>query len=263
MTEIKSIEVHGDGGMSFSGSQGVNTYKAYLLVSAMGLEVNSGIKSDGDAWRCAQRAFDGVVQFDEIGRCTNKREVLEHCQALGYDTLIRLINEGDERSAKRAKNAEPPKERRGTGDTDTVVQSIGGVFDITKEQVIELISCAIEVPGCMQTFLVHESREPTNENDIPSLYKEQRYLSHCWGDGQVILVNKDELYENDEDPRECELLTLNEEGIKRGLNVFAKYCKSDFKDFITDDADADTGLEFLQCCLFPEYVERHGHTVYG
>ncbi len=151
---------------------------------------------------------------------------------------------------------------RGTGRTDMVVHSFG-VIDVTKEQVIDLICCGLEVPGYMQLFLVHDSVEPTNEEDIPIDFKEQSYLSHCWGDGKVLLVDKEEFNECKRDGTKCKPLVLNEETIKVGLDVFAKHCKNHFSDFINENTDANTGLEFLQCVCFPEYVLEHGHTIYG
>ena len=117
--------------------------------------------------------------------------------------------------------------------------------------------------GSYGYFYHVDDRAPTDEADIPAEYKEDSYYAYCWGDGEVVYVEKEDYYENDEDWRECEKLVMNEAAIKRGLDLFAKHCKRHFKDFVTENDDVITANEFMQCCLYPDYVEEKGHTVYG
>jgi len=267
MTEVTAQNIsdsieHHEGGTSFTGKVGVTTFQAAVLRNAIKAEAERGLKMPGNPWGLADSTFPDLVKFDEIGRCSNKKEVHEYISSLSDIELVQALVDGAERAAKRAEERAklPPKEYRGRGSTDIVVHSVGGIFDITKEQVINLLICAIE-SGSYGSFYQVDSREPTNEEDIPENYKQWDHYSHCWGDGEVIFVEKGEYYDEDEDWRECEQLVLNEKTIKRGLDVLAKNFKKHFKDLINDNTDFYTGDTFLQCCLYADHIDKTGNTV--
>ena len=139
-------------------------------------------------------------------------------------------------------------------------------LEVTKERILDLLCTGIEA-GFF--FLHHspESKRPSDESVIPKEYIEQPYLAWCWGDGDVVFVNKDEWNQALEDETcstdEVIRLYLNEEAIEKGLKLFGKHFPRHFADFIDDREDAITGDIFLQCCLLHEYVEKHGNVEFG
>jgi len=113
--------------------------------------------------------------------------------------------------------------------------------------------------------------KPSNNEDIPEQYKDFTHVSWCWGDGQVVFMDKDEYFDATKDSNnEEELLaesiktfTLNEKGIARGVTLFAKHFPKEFSNVLTNNDSADTADIFLQCCLFGDVVETTGDVVYG
>ncbi|TRZ80178.1 hypothetical protein D4R86_04795 [bacterium] len=51
-----------------------------------------------------------------------------------------------------------------------------------------------------------------------------------------------------------ELYKLNRQSIEKGLQIMADKYPEHFHNFDIDNADAETGDVFLQCCLFGEIV---------
>lgn len=49
-------------------------------------------------------------------------------------------------------------------------------------------------------------------------------------------------------------IRLDREAIIKGLNIFATKYPRHFGNFINDNADAETGDVFLQCCCFGEAI---------
>jgi hypothetical protein len=48
--------------------------------------------------------------------------------------------------------------------------------------------------------------------------------------------------------------SLDQGTIQKGLQIMAEKYPEHFADFVAENADADTGDVFLQCCLFGEVV---------
>ena len=48
--------------------------------------------------------------------------------------------------------------------------------------------------------------------------------------------------------------TINIDSIKKGLKAFQEKYPRNFKDFVEDNADAETGDIFLQCCTYGEAI---------
>jgi hypothetical protein len=57
-----------------------------------------------------------------------------------------------------------------------------------------------------------------------------------------------------EDPKTKKPVMLNLAKVTKGLQVMAKKYPHHFANFMADNADAETGDVFLQCCLYGEII---------
>lgn len=66
--------------------------------------------------------------------------------------------------------------------------------------------------------------------------------------GYLIIKDKED------DSDKPELYRLDRNIIERGIRIMSKKYPWHFENFIKDEADAETGDVFLQCCLFGDIV---------
>ena len=57
-------------------------------------------------------------------------------------------------------------------------------------------------------------------------------------------------------------LLLTKEKLIRGVQIMAKVLPKHFHDWMNETDDADTADAYLQCCLFPDMIEKDGNTVF-
>ncbi len=127
--------------------------------------------------------------------------------------------------------------------------------EVSGERIADVMVGAFECNGLVASiFDVKDSKPPSNDSDVPDSYKETFY--EClFGDGFIDIVES----ENESN----EVMRLDFESIKRGLNVMANVLPKHFDDLVNENDDAITSTEFLQCCLYPEYVTKNKQTVWG
>lgn len=74
--------------------------------------------------------------------------------------------------------------------------------------------------------------------------------------GETLILKDED--EDEEGPREVRVWPLTLDSLTTGIKVMASLKKGEgghhWSNFINDDADAETGDVFLQCCVFGEIV---------
>lgn len=103
--------------------------------------------------------------------------------------------------------------------------------------------------GSNYWYKVKRETAPTKHNWYVGVFGDEDHYLHQYPlskGGSVIFTTKHKGYEGE--------YILDLESIERGLNVMAQKYKRHFNDVLQDQADADTGDVFLQCCLFGELI---------
>ena len=107
-------------------------------------------------------------------------------------------------------------------------------LDISKEDISSMLTSALE-GGSNYWYNIIKVKNPNKceyYSDIP-LNGGSIYFEHDDGSGH----------------KQCNK-PLDEELIAKGLIIMSKKFSRHFSDLIEDNADAETGDVFLQCCLF-------------
>ena len=241
---IKTTE---SGSIIYSGPEGVSAYRVLALRDAMAMELKHKI---------CQRANPWTIAEDELGITGTKEEVFNEIdRTISESRVQELVDKMVAYQKERQANPPPPRVNRGSGKSNRVVHTVGGVLPIEVEMVCNLLCSAFEAGSsywCARC--TGEYVRPSDDNMIPAEWKDYPSYSWCFGDGKVVCCDVEEYLENDRDASECEKWILDEAAIKRGLDVMAKDFNKHFMDAVRENDDSDTGDIFLQCCLFGKQV---------
>jgi hypothetical protein len=140
---------------------------------------------------------------------------------------------------------------QGTRSLGEVFHTIGGI-SITVEQVMDLIVTALE-GGSNYWYYIPEIQEPSDMSKTPC--GDYSYIELCaWGDGYIKICDKEEYEANNKAMQGLKTWVLNEEAMKRGLDLMHNQHIRHFADFVTGDGDTKTADVFLQLSLFGEIV---------
>lgn len=132
-------------------------------------------------------------------------------------------------------------------------------YEVSNQRIADVFVGAFEInPMFNSNFEVVKTNKPTNEDEVPDEYKGTFY-SCLFNDGYVDIAEIDEYGEYEA----SDVMRLDYDSIKRGLQVMSQKLVRHFDDLVKGTGDAITSIEFLQCCLYPDYVMENGYTVFG
>jgi len=142
---------------------------------------------------------------------------------------------------------------QGTRSLGEVFYTIGGI-SITVEQVMDLLLGALE-GGSNYWYYIPGFQEPSDMSKVPA--GEFNSVELCaWSDGHIKICDKEAFYDHQSgnSQEEPQRWILNEEAMKKGLDLMHNQHIKHFADFVIGDGDANTADVFLQMCLFGELV---------
>ncbi len=129
---------------------------------------------------------------------------------------------------------------------------VGGV-SITVGRVMDLVVSALE-GGSNYWYYIVESCDPIDESKVPE-WEWHSAERAVWGGGYLKICDKEDFENGTEFKEGFKTWLLNEEAMKRGLELMAtKDYINHFSDFVQENDDANTADVFLQLSLFGEVV---------
>lgn len=253
---MTDVTVDSDGNMTLTGS-GITAYRFLQLRGAMEMELNLKLYNNLNPFDIFAREFGIDCERDDEDRILNKRELLDHANSLSVQDAVLVMEEYAAR--KREEPKKKPEKRKGTRDVSETFEVMGGYFTISLDLVCNLLCAAFE-GGSNYWYYITDYREPSDPSMIPTSpgvidWADYSHIACPWGDGAVIIVDKEEYFGNDRSTKGIETYELTEEKIVKGITLFAeKFKKRWARIALEEDYDADDGDLFLQMCLFGEVV---------
>ena len=253
---MTDVTVDSDGNMTLTGS-GITAYRFLQLRGAMEMELIHKLYNNFNPFDIFAREFEIDCERDDEDRIINKEEILSYAQSLSVAEAVAKMESYAIR--KKDEPKKKPEKRRGTRDTSETFEVVDGYFTISLDLLCNILCTAFE-GGSNYWYFITDYREPSDPSMIPTSngivdWAEPSYVACCWGDGAVIIVDKEEYYNNDRSTKGLTTYELTEEKIVKGLELFARQFKKRWvriceeEDYDGEDADL-----FLQLCLFEEVV---------
>jgi len=257
-TSIQEAVVHQEGSTAFIGEQGVALYRLTGLVAMARMELK-WLEEHGTRFHSQRCPFQALKRELNL-KSSTCYEIAEEFNVLFEEVGMQGLVD---RSIEVSKRPRPKQTEKVPGERncEDVFHSVGGVFDITVQEVLDQLVSAFE-GGTHYWCCILGYNEPSDPKMIPAGEDITKYRTP-WGDGYITLCDVEEYLgseafqrEHDEDCPEFdgETWRLDEAAMKRGLDVMAKNYKHHFKDLVMEQGDADTADVFLQCCLFEKVV---------
>jgi len=113
--------------------------------------------------------------------------------------------------------------------------------EIEDQRIKDLLCSAFE-GGSNYWYQIESYINPNN------VTVEFRYIDLPFIEGCGIMIADSE--------GDMETKLLNREAMEKGLKIMSEICPLHFKNFMTENDDAETGDVFLQCCLY-------GYIIFG
>lgn len=149
-------------------------------------------------------------------------------------------------------------------------------YRFTKYDIACWISTACEGGSGYWAYELHH-KHSSNPEDVSGLdFSYESAAICCWGDGEARFVEIDNInninHKDDDDDddwygkrtyKKSDILILNEKSIRMGIALASKWLPKTFSRLVSEDYDAGDADVFLQCCLFPKYVEEYQDVKYG
>jgi hypothetical protein len=257
-TNIQEAVQRGEGSTAFIGEQGVALYRLTGLIAMAKTEMEF-LETHGTRFHSQGCPLQALKRELDLQSST-REDIADEFNALLEDVGIQGLVD---RSIEVSKRPPPPRQEKVPGERncEEVFHSVGGVFDITVQDVLDQLVAAFE-GGTYYWCAILGYQEPSDPKMIPAGEDITKYRTP-WGDGYITLCDVEEYHASDAFQREheedCpefdgETWRLDEAALKRGLDVMAKKYKRHFMDMIQENGDADTADVFLQCCLFGKMV---------
>lgn len=120
---------------------------------------------------------------------------------------------------------------------------------VSFDQISSLLCSAFE-GGSNYWYLIDSYHAPGIYHFRSSVEQIYPYLDYPLNHGGFVMI---ETLEKDEIEGKT-TWRLDQTAIEEGLKVMSKDFPKHFADILTENADAETGDVFLQCCLFGELV---------
>jgi hypothetical protein len=262
MTEPTNIQEavvhHTEGSTTFIGEQGVALYRLTGLIAMAKAELE-WLENHGTRFHMQSCPLQALKRELDL-QSTTREKIAEEFNALLEEVGVQGLVDRSIEVSNRPRPKRPEKVP-GERNCEEVFYSVGGIFDITVQNVLDQLVSAFE-GGTGYWCCILSCNEPSDPKMIPAGKDITKYCTP-WGDGYMTLCDVEEYYaseafqrEHDEDCPEFdgETWRLDETAMKRGLDVMAKEYKQHFKNLVMEQGDADTADVWLQCCLFGKLV---------
>ena len=112
-----------------------------------------------------------------------------------------------------------------------------------KEQDMKDLLCIAFEGGSNYWYFIEEFGNPDK------IECEYQHIDLPFSENGYLMIKDQE-----DDSDEPELYRLDRKAIEKGLPIMAEKCPWHFDNFVKDNADAETGDVYLQCCLFGDIV---------
>mgnify|MGYP001205215659 CR=1 FL=1 len=127
--------------------------------------------------------------------------------------------------------------------------------DIPDHRISDLLCGAFE-GGSNYWYQIEEFIKPVNFDNTDPENRRIRHLSYPQNEGGALIISTVVADGEPEYGEELKTYRLDLEALSRGLRLMSINYPRHYRDFLTENDDADTSDVFLQCCLF-------GKTIYG